>query len=311
MEYLFDTNIYRNLVRTLSLDEIPNYVEELKIKEDARDIKAGFSIVVAMELIKHLEKEDPMAEECFKALCLLVFHTQRYNQETNSFSGKFYPPLNVVLTKHFFETDSIYLNLYFQVLDTAHNLTYNYESSNCQSLQNEILAIKSQVLFEKQQLKSNIENFISSLNQGKLDWKYFKSNNRERKKWFNSLNTGRSTYLIAFALMKRAYQIMEVEIFRPDAEEKFNSFYNQYYPALLMNELLLEQIGHGTEALSDINDKRWNTINDVSIMFGMLYRSDELDKVLVTEEDKIRECFQMLGQGRRAINLNEFIELTS
>ena len=45
MEYLGDTNIYRNLVRGLSISEVKKLAEEISAKEIESDIKSGVSIV--------------------------------------------------------------------------------------------------------------------------------------------------------------------------------------------------------------------------------------------------------------------------
>jgi hypothetical protein len=309
MECLFDTNVYRDIADTLTLEEIPSYIKDLKLKEDAKDIKSGFSIVVAMELIQHLEEGDNHFEDCYKALCLLVYHTQRINPDTLMPHGDFYPPLNVILTKHFFNEDSIYLPLYLKVLNFAHELTKNLDFEKCRRLQHNIKIIRQQVIHEKKQIKDNVELFLSSMNSGTLDWSYFQNNSKERKKWFRDLASGHTINLIAYALMKRAYQIMEIEELRIDAEDKFNLFLKDYYPGLLMNEIIFQSIGSGTEALGDVNDKRWNTINDISIMFGVLYQADKRHKILVTGDKKIKECFQKVDLGKRAISLEEFYNL--
>jgi hypothetical protein len=78
----------------LTIAEIPLYAEKIKQSEDKINSLSALSIVVAMELIQHLHKDDPFREECFKALCLQSLHTSRYDFSKKSITSSFYPPIN-------------------------------------------------------------------------------------------------------------------------------------------------------------------------------------------------------------------------
>jgi hypothetical protein len=81
MKYFLDTNIYRNLVRDISLNDIESLVNKIQKSEIDLGVTSGLPIVVAMELIKHLDETDPHCEECFKALCLAFDHSKKYNAD--------------------------------------------------------------------------------------------------------------------------------------------------------------------------------------------------------------------------------------
>jgi len=60
--------------------------------------------------------------------------------------------------------------------------------------------------------------------------------------------------------------------------------------------------------LSDVLDHRWNTLNDVQILFGMLYKSNSEDKIIVTEEGKIREACFRVGRSENVLNIDEYLD---
>jgi uncharacterized protein YdcH (DUF465 family) len=307
MEYLADTNIYRNLVRDLNIGEVKNLAEFINDKETEKGIKSGISIVVAMELISHLKQNDQNFDECFKALCLLYHHSRKINFQEQKYTGTFYPPLNVVLTKYFFDENTKYLRMYSQVLDLVVELTKNYDANNINSYSEQIETVRKQLLFEKDEIRTNYENYLKSLNEDITDWEYFKKNKTDRKEWFKTLKSGKTSFLVAEGLMIRAFNITDREYGRTQENyEKLVEFMHQFYPAILMNELILEQLGHGTISLGDVEDGKWNTINDMSIMFGMLYFSDRDNKVLVTEDKAIRNCLNDNGMGNKLLSLSEF-----
>jgi hypothetical protein len=300
MEYLGDTNIYRNLVRELSITDVKKLAEAINAKEIESDIKSGVSIVVAMELISHLQQNDLNFNECYKALCLLYHHSKKN-------TGTFYPPIDIVLTSYFFNENTQYLRMYGQVLDLTVLLTDNYNVRNIDSYSKQIETIKKQLIYDKDEIRTNYGNYLKSLNEDVLDWEYFKKNKTHRREWFKTLQSGKTSFLFAEGLMIRAFSLTDRAYSRTeDNFEKLIDFINQFYPAILINELILEQLGHGNIFLGDIQDAKWNTINDMSIMFGMLLFSERDNKVLVTEDKAIRKCLNDNGMENKLMSLSEF-----
>jgi hypothetical protein len=307
MEYLGDTNIYRNLVRDLNIAEVKTLAEDISAKEIELCIKSGVSIVVAMELINHLRTTDLHCDECYKALCLLYHHSRKKNIEKQKYSGTFYPPIDVVLTSYLFNENTQYLKMYSQVLELMVLLTENYDINNINSYTTQIQTVSDQLIFDKDEIRTNYENYLKSLNENKPDWEYFKKNKTHRREWFKTLQSGKTSFLVAEGLMIRAFSLTERNYSRTEENfDKLVEFINQFYPAILINELILEQLGHGNILLGDVEDVKWNTINDMSIMFGMLLFSDRDNKVLVTEDKAIRKCLNKNGMGNKLLSLSEF-----
>jgi hypothetical protein len=133
-----------------------------------------------------------------------------------------------------------------------------------------------------------------------------KNNKKERKDFFKSINDSEHIKnLIAHGLMVRTYQMMDIEL--TSDNDRLQDLINNYQAALLMNVVLLEQIGHGTEKLKDVNDERWNTLNDIQILFGLLYsRNGNEEKKLVTEERKIKEVCDDSNIGFKILTVNQY-----
>ena len=307
MKYFLDTNIYRNLSREIHLNDVPTLAEKLQNQQINIGVESGFPIVVAMELIQHLEITDPEREECFKALCILFSHCSKINSTKNTFYGSFFPPLNVILPKYFFNETGPFMEAYNVVIGLTKDLTVNYNIDNIKKFQNEIKAVRDQNLFEKKELYNNIIKYLKMLNGGKLDWQYFSKNKPERKEWFREMQTGKYFAFLAEGLMKRAYLIMDKKYKRTNKNFKlFSKFHNEFYPAIAMTSIILEQIGHGTLAISNPHDHRWNTVQDISMMFGAIFNSKRDNIIFVTEEKKMHLFFKMNNMQNQILSLSEF-----
>ncbi|KGO85850.1 hypothetical protein [Flavobacterium suncheonense] len=310
MEFLLDTNAYRNLVKGLTMEEVRKLALKIKKKEADKGHHAGFPIVVAMELISHLVESDLDLHECYKALCLLVDHTKNYDAVKRKYTGTLYPPLNVILPKYFFNEDGEYLDLYKVIIKLAHDITEDYNVNNIETFKKEIKTVKDQLYFEKKEIRDNFESYIKSINKDIPDWEYFKKNRIERREWFKNIQNGKFTFLVSEGFMLRAYSITKRDYKRSDKNfEILAEFYNKFYPALVMNELLLTQLGHGTGSLESVEDEKWNTITDIHIMFAILFNPKSEEKTLVTNDDEILKRFTESDLGNKVMKLEDFKEI--
>lgn len=310
MEFIFDTNAYRTLVHDLSMGEVIALAEKLKAHEEAVGHTSAISIVVLMELIKHLTEEDPAREDCYKAICMAFYHASKINAKEHTREGFYYPPLNIILAQIFFNQNSKYLELYDRVIGLFIELVKGCDVRVCTQFESDIKAVKSQILFEKDEFRKNVESFLASLNNGVIDWQYINNNKEERKKFFRKLQNGDMLVLLANSLMLRAHQVMDAQEIILDVEDKLKHFIEEYQAAILMNLTLLESIGQGAEKLKEVTDVRWNTLNDVQIMFALLYvKNNMVDKALVTQEKKIKECAIKAGIGDKVITIEGYKQL--
>ncbi|MCF6132856.1 hypothetical protein [Flavobacterium wongokense] len=289
------------------MNEVNSLAKKIQKEESNLGVTSGFPIVVAMELIKHLEQTDPEREECFRALCLLFDHSKKYDAQMDMFHGAFFPPLNVILPKYFFNEDGPFLNAYKTIIILTKELTDNHDFKNIYKHQAEIKVVKDQVNFEKKELFDNVVEHLKELNEGVLDWEYFTKNKTQKDKWFREMRSGKTFAFLAEGFMMRAYGIVGKDYKRTEENFKqFFNFHNEFFPAIAMTSLILEQLGHGTLAISSISDRRWNTVLDISMMFGAIFNSKRDNIIFVTEEKKMHEFFKINNMQDQIIKLEEF-----
>lgn len=306
MTIIFDTNIYRNLIRDKTEEEIKILECEIIESAKSKSITINFPIVPAMELINHYNDPHPLEKiECRKALNLLV------NLSLGNTTDKLYftPPLDVILGNYFFQNEKNFLEMYGQVIKLSLKLTGNEKIEDGDNINYAIEKVSEQLDFEKESIRNNYENYLKSINEGNADWTYFNSKVKkiERRKFFESLRKGELSFLVAQSFVDRAYFHAKKEY---EKNEEFYKtvikFMEDFCPALVMNEILLEKIGSGVTAISDFKDKRWNTILDISLIFGTLYNPQNKPMKLVTEDKDIIDSFVNCGYKDKVMSLTDF-----
>lgn len=310
MEFIFDTNVYRNLVYGIPINDVPTLAERLRAKESALGHSAAASTIVIMELIQHLLEGDPANEECWKALNLLFLHASHIDDDEKMRKGFFYPPIEVILAQIFFGENSPFFDLYNKVIGLFLELCQNPHDDLRAKYANDIALVQKQITYIKDQVRLNVEEMLKTMNDGKLDWAFMQHNEKERKRFFERIENGEMKTLLAIALMKRAHQVMEYEDFQEAAEEKFEKFMVDYDAALIMNLNLLKSVGHGVDNLKNVTDKRWNTLTDVQIMFATLFVKDGREpKALVTEEKMIKASAEEAGVAEKVITMQQYKDM--
>ncbi len=189
-------------------------------------------------------------------------------------------------------------------------LVGNIEAKTEDVINNSIQTVRDQIEFEKREIRDNYEDYLKSINNGDADWAFFKSNKQLRRQYFERLKIGRFSFLVAQSFIDRAYNIAEQKIEKNDEYyDAVIKFMREFCPALVMNELLLENVGHGVEAIKNLADKRWNTIIDISLIFGALFNPRNVDRRIVTEEDNIHKAFSSCGFNKKILNLTQAKEV--
>lgn len=305
MEFVLDTNIYRNLVRGLDAGQLQQLIAHIKKQLEEQDIKLFFPINSAMELISHFNDDiENERKECRNSLKLLVELSTSYS--STHIHVDFAPPLNAILERYFHGQENVHAQIYSQVITVAQMLVGNILADPVDVMNGYVNTIKKQIIFEKQEIRNNYQEYLKSINNGDADWSYFKDKKQLRKDYFTKLRIGKLSFLVAQSFVDRAYNIVGMPINKDeDYYNKVIRFMQDFCPALVMNELLLENIGHGVDAIQDVADERWNTIIDISLIFGALFNPNNVDRRLVTEEKNIHNSFQSCNFKNKIINLDE------
>jgi len=308
MDFILDTNIYRNLVRGLSDEQILQLTNTIKERCKQDKIKLLFPINSAMELIAHFnDQHQGERKECWNALKLLVNLSTTYS--STHIHVDFVPPLNAILERYLFAKGDTHAKMYSKVVTLAQMLIGNIQAETDDKMNGYVETIKGQIEFEKQEIRDNYEDYLKSINGGNADWTYFNDDaqKKAREEFFKKLRNGTYSFLVAQSFIDRAHNIAGQQIVKDEQYlDKVVKFMQEFCPALVMNELLLEKIGHGVEAIKDVGDDRWNTVIDISLIFGVLYNPSNSDKKLVTEEKSINSAFDACGFQNKVMKLADF-----
>lgn len=306
MDLVLDTNIYRNLVRNRNNEQLHHLSETIKSQAKEQNIRIFFPINSAMELISHFNDDNDIEKiECRNALKLLVDLSTTYS--STHIHVDFVPPLNAILERYFHGQDNTHAKIYSNVITLAQMIIGNVDPEPEEVMNGHVQTVKNQIEFEKQEIRDNYEEYLKSINNGEADWTYFKDRKQLRRDYFERLRIGGLSFLVGQSFVDRAYNLVGREIVKD--EEYYNmviKFMQEFCPALVMNELLLENVGHSVEAIKDIADGRWNTIIDISLIFGALFNPNNVDQRLVTEEGNIHTAYSNCGFQAKIMNLNDF-----
>lgn len=307
MDLILDTNIYRNLVFGLTDEQVEELSNNIKQKCKQENIRLYFPIDSAMELISHFNDEREIERrECRKALKLLVSLSTTFSR--TNLHVDFIPSTTTVLMQHFFKSGDDEAKIQGKVISLAQMLVGNLKPEAQIEMDKNVQFVKDHVEFEKRKVRDNYEELVKSFNtDGEADWLYFKNNDELRKEYFHNLKIGRLSFLVAQGFIDTAYNMTGNAIEKnQEYYDKVIKFMQTFGPALLMNELLLEKIGHGVEAIKDVEDKRWNTVLDISLIIGALHNPENADRRIVTEEKNIHTSFDDCGFENKILNLEEF-----
>lgn len=308
MDLILDTNIYRNLVRDLSDKQILDLTNTIKERCKQQNIKLLFPINSAMELIAHFnDPHQGEQKECRNALSLLVSLSTTYS--STHIHVDFVPPLNAIFERYLSAKEDKNAKMYSKVITLAQMLIGNVQAEPDDKMNGYVDTVKAQIEFEKKEIRDNYEDYLKSINNGNADWTYFNDDNNKkiRGEFFKKLRNGTYSFLVAQSFLDRAYNITGQQIAKDQQYfDKVIKFMQDFCSALVMNELLLEKIGHGVEAIKEVGDGRWNTIIDISLIFGSLYNPSNIDRRLVTQEKNIQSAFEACGYQNKIMNLTDF-----
>ncbi len=263
--FLFDTNVYRQLVR-MECDntEVQNVKLYLKFKamvtdEIHKDCTAIRSLTVARELIGHLVEEDPNFESCKEALKLQEFHTQNISRKNSC------PDIDAILP-------------FFLYKDNVPNLELETQANN---LKNLIKGIKK-IVFEKDySFVENINSYFKNYKKGIYDYINFDLLPKKYKqdefieliiKYYTNRTESLNEELGAIPQNK----IDELKFVFKNAFSHFVHLFNA--------------VTNKAQWVGDISNSKWNLVHDFMIVlewcFIKYYKQRENISVILVTDDK-------------------------
>ena len=310
--FILDTNAYRQLADGKYYCEIIPTATEFRKRENKLNAKTLLNIVVSMELIKHLETGDPFLENCYKALAFQFFHTQtkEYGEANNEIS--FLPPLNTILTRHYFDENSQYFKYYVEIIRLTMDVTNDMEIDDIKKEKKNIQLIAEQLKFERSEIQGNLAKYIQEINGGIVDWELFKNNKLLKKSLLDDIKKGKTKNALTLSLCQRAYSLLDKHDTEKIKTDSILDFEKYYDPLLNLNQTLIEKLIHGVVALSDPLSEKWNTLNDVQILGSACYNSlrekdNDSRTIIVTDDKAIRTACQNTYLQDNIWKLREYI----
>ncbi|QEC41688.1 hypothetical protein [Pseudobacter ginsenosidimutans] len=295
IQFILDTNAYRKLVTGKREAEILPTANEMRIRERSVNCTSLLSITVSMELMRHLSDEtDPHFEDCKKALILQYHHTQSNPGGPNN-SISFIPPLNEILSEFYFQKSSLLFGAYRLILATL-ELIAKDPDNNISPEKKNLLAIGSQILHDKKEIRDNFEDFIKSYTGGIVDWTHFKKDKKTKPKILKDIRSGKALMLFNLSMLDRAHSVHQIKLDITNIDPKFqrplSDFFTFFEPLLVLLQTLFMKMLDGVDALSDYTNPKWNTLNDIQILASACYqtfleRNNGTKVILVTDDQGI------------------------
>jgi len=205
MQYIFDTNYYRNFIYSKSKEEIISEIKKQKYLEKGTII---FSNIVAIELINHLKTDDISRTNCLHSLFLLFRHASTIVE--GRYKGVGISTIHDLLTNYFFDKVS---NNYSYVNRAVFGLTHHlYENSGDTAEVEEY--IQKIINFKREEVKSmiyNLEKYYlpSFTNDNSVNWNIFHENDSLKSDFRNRIKDKTIHKLFGLSLLKMAESEVE------------------------------------------------------------------------------------------------------
>lgn len=301
--YVLDTNAYRNIVHTYAFEEVCKY----KLHGDI-----CFSVVTAIELLRHLEFDDKAYNDCRKALYLLVNNTM-HEECGNLVVSNVLPNIFTFLSYYFFITVNED-KLGEKIIHISYNITKEYFISEQSLIISEIKTYYDWVI---ETLIDNVQNYFDDMFLKKnTSWdSVFKD--KDRRKDFNkNLNSGRFHKYVAEALVRSVVKESEKEKFANiEIFDKFQLDFSVSIDFFVQKILRLltassEAINKLSEIAKDRENKKpkWNSFSDMQLIAGVEYlNSKEDNAIFVTDDQDIIRSFKNADKERFVITLKEYL----
>lgn len=288
--FLLDTNIYRHLAKDLSGNEIAEKALAMAKAEQKKGFGALCSIIVASELIYHLLDTDPEQSDCYNALFLLRYHTSHPNGHTERVIAY---PMENVLTNFFRDRDYKHFNSYNGIIRLMEYLTEQYSIQSCKLYEPYIKEVLKRQNEFRQTVVKQADDFLQ---ESGWRWDSFITKNLRKnhevklvnEKRLEEYKRGDSFYRLAKILIDRTYGNTLYSLLCRPSKEKLKTYLERFQAPLRMYHFLIKKIGEAL-GMQTFEDTRWNTINDMNLLFSMCDPNFE-NVLLVTEDDDIFGC---------------------
>lgn len=301
MNYILDTNIYRNLFGHSSERMNQEIIVKLKSQIDNQPVSFLLSPIVLNELIMHLENGDKAQETCFKSLKSLY---QLHGEQ-------------LVLVFEYKDTIRRFFNERIDynlgIVACSFELSNLNNISDLMNYQTKINLIKNYREAELQELVKNIEShFIPSFSDKTSGWTGISDDRAEKENFDERLKKGVFHRLIAMAYIKTF-----CDPFKISDEIKYQ-FLKSFAATIdfLVKKIIgkIQNIGE-PENFWNLEKskarKTWNSHFDSQLIMSCEYenlRPNVAPTVFVTTENMIIESFKTCNKSSFCLHYNDFLK---
>lgn len=304
----FDTNVYRNLASRKSIQDAKRQLEEIKEKENEKNITSMMSTTVAMELLSHLlDKKDSISfVACHKA-CQLIY---QHCGDPHGFRVLPLPETQIsmeyfgIQNKQFQDTQIAIGQLLYRIYRDPSMNTITQISSDIQKIKNFIHDAEATLI-------TSIEEMCRKIDPSFSNWTLFKDDDKKRKSFLSfvrSDNFKRETalaYLCAINL-KLISQGYNVSLTEDMIKDMCSTYLESYSASLEFRSWGFCQLVNGGFDLS--KNSRTNFLWDELILHLVGHKCDENPICLITSDKKMIEGTRRSKSKGLIMNLNDYLK---
>lgn len=302
MQYLFDTNFYRNLASSSS-EKQADILQKIDTKKE-RGHEFLFSSIVCTELFKHLVPSDSAQNHCFNALKLKT--------HICSNSVKSVPEFTELFSRYFLNKES-QLYIYNQNLQIISNDIAKLKDTS--GLIGYMEKIEQVVKIQKDELVNIINNlqykFLERIKKSTEPFEIFKKDKDLKEEFRGLIEDGFFHYLFVIALYKKVEPDLLIEEIKMNTVAKtLNDFIvsTDFFIKNILYKLIKVQKLEYIKYPETDKKKRWNSFYDSQLIMAVEFENLRgRPTKLVTNDNKIIETFKTHQKSKHCISIDEFI----
>lgn len=304
--FVFDSNAYRKLVNSIPQTSVRSTIAGIVARQAYLHYVSYANIFVTAELLTHLsDPTDPSFDVCRKAVIAVWSHCMN----SNGTSLMFMPDPEMQFAKDFYGVeDPCHRQLYENIGQICRYIYDNDADDDLGSIRSELTKIKQVVDKTEDQFINDVFScVVRSINPIATNWQIFESDNAEKRRLLNYLDSSDSSIVLAAAQVERFRSVAKVEDVPDGILEKAQLIAARFPTALMLYKEILRRI---VKTGCDLTKKsRANWIWDMQI--GFLVGGDIRGKVLalVTDDRDILRSAVASGTRKSVLKLSEFHKL--
>ena len=208
--FVFDSNAYRKLVHSMPQSDVRLNVAGIVERQAIQEYVTYANIFVAAELLAHLsDPTDPGFNVCRKAIIAIWSHCQT----SNGGALMFMPDPEMQFAKDFYGVeDPCHRQFYENISQYCRYIYHNDDDEDLESIRSELRKIKQAVDTTEEQFINDVFRYVvRSNNPNATNWQLFESDDAEKIRFLNYLDSSDSTIVLATAQVERFRSVAKVE----------------------------------------------------------------------------------------------------